>query len=161
MITESRVALRSASSPLSESSETTIRPTTGAPVPRPQKSSIRRRTPRRLARTRSSPVSARAAIGRSANSLNRKAIAATTIEEMPTVKAVLSARAGCTTIAMPVKSTVAAAHSVACTLVRNHGTPRACTRCSRVGTSSREAHRSARSAPAVPQTVPTATATAT
>ena len=50
---------------------TTSRPTTGAPVPSPQNTSIRRRTPNSLARTCSSPDKARAAMGRSENSLSR------------------------------------------------------------------------------------------
>ena len=49
----------------------TTRPTTGAPVPRLQKISIRRRTPKTLACTWVSPTSARAAIGRRENSLSR------------------------------------------------------------------------------------------
>ncbi len=49
----------------------TTSPTTGAPVPRLQKISIRRRTPKTLASTRVSSASARAAIGRSENSLSR------------------------------------------------------------------------------------------
>ena len=86
----------------------------------------------------------------------------TTSEAMPTVKAVVTARSGWTTTASTVKSTVANAHRVACTLVRNHGTPSASTRCSSVGVvSPRVAQRSERRAPAVPQAAPTSTATTT
>ena len=49
----------------------TTSPTTGAPVPRLQKISIRRRTPNTLAPTCVSSASARAAMGRSENSLSR------------------------------------------------------------------------------------------
>ena len=54
----------------------TTRPATGAPVPSDQNSTIRRRTPRPRTCNRSSPESARAATGRSANSVNRNAMPA-------------------------------------------------------------------------------------
>ena len=157
--TASRVP--STSSPVSVSRATTTKPTTGAPVPTPQNSSILRRTPSPRTRTRSSPDSARAAIGRSENSASRKAIALTTTEVMPTERAVLTARPGCSTSASAVKVNVAPNHNPAWRRVRNQGTPSVVIRSFSVGWPPRKTQRWARSAPAVPQVAPTITATPT
>ena len=59
------------SSRLSAASAATTRPSTGAAVPSPQNTSIRRATPAPISPASARPASARAAIGRSASSVNR------------------------------------------------------------------------------------------
>ena len=80
---------------------------------------------------------------------------------MPTVSAVVTARSGCTTTADTVNTMVPPNHRAAWILVRNQGTPSALSRSCSLGVRSSIAQRSARSAPAVPQTVPTKIATPT
>ena len=77
------------------------------------------------------------------------------------VRAVVSARSGCSSTASRVKNTVAPSHRPAWIRVRNHGTRSAVILSSSVGSRSSITQRSARSAPAVPHTAPTDTATPT
>jgi hypothetical protein len=85
----------------------------------------------------------------------------TTIDAMPTVRPVESARSGCTATDRRVKRTVASTHSVACMTVSDRAARSARRRSRDVGSRSSRAHRWARTVRRVPHVAPTSTASPT
>ena len=140
----------------------TTSPTTGVPVPRSQKITIRSPTPAPRGRwPTGATANARAEIGRSTNSVSMNAMPQPTTPAIPTVNPVVIARPGWMMRSSRVNSAAPDSHSRPCIWVSRRGTRRACRRSVSSGARPLVAQRRARRVCFVPTRPPTTTANPT